>query len=248
MSIIYAIPTYKRYDIIQSKTLSLLNSYDIPKKDIFIFVADKKEFKLYKEVLGDDYKIVVGVLYISKQRNFINNFFKEGQQIVLIDDDIDEISELSKTKLKRLPNLKKFVNDAFAECKDNNAYLWGIYPVNNHYFMRKTITKDLRFIAGGFYGIINRKSKDLKLWVEEKEDILKTLQYFVKDGIVIRYNFIGMKTKNYATGGISANIDRVKSSKSAVEKINEKYPTLTRIEKPTKTNPHFEIKLMKNKI
>ena len=154
----------------------------------------------------------------------------------------------SKPKLKKLSNLKLFVKDAFDECKDNNAFLWGIYPVDNYYFMRKTITKDLRYIAGGVFGVINRKSKDLKLWLEEKEDVLRTIQFFVKDGAVIRYNYIGIKTINFAKGGMSFNRDRIKEGKTAVEKLHKKYPSFTRIKLPTKSHPYYELNLLKNKI
>lgn len=251
MSIVYAIPTYKRYNIIADKTLSVLNSYDIPKKDIYIFVANKDEYKLYQEVLGNEYKLIVGVILLSKQRNFIQKYFPIGKKIVFLDDDVSQITELTttpKSKLKRLPNLKRFVNDAFAECKSVGAFIWGVYPVDNHYFMRKVITHDLRYLIGPFYGIINRHSKDVMLWIEEKEDGLRTLQYFKKDGAVVRYNYVGVKTKFYAQGGMSVGRDRKKESKIAVQKLHKEFPTLTRIQENRKVKDLWEIKLIKNKI
>ena len=88
--------------------------------------------------------------------------------------------------------------------------------------MSDTVTNDLRFIVGVFFGVINRHSKDLKLWSEEKEDSVRTLQYYKKDGVVVRYNYIGVKTRFYAEGGMSANADRIKASKTAVLKTNKK--------------------------
>ena len=137
--------------------------------------------------------------------------------------------------------------DGFAECKDDGLYLWGVYPVDNHYFMRRTITKDLRFILGVFYGVINRHSKDLKLWIAEKDDILKTLQFFVKDGGVVRYNYIGVKTRFYAKGGLEEGRDRVAESFKSVKELHKRYPKLTKIVEPTNTNKYYELRLLRQK-
>ena len=85
---IIAIPSYHRSDIIQEKTLPLLISRGIKPKDIYIFVADKDEEKIYKENIPKNLfkEIVVGKKGISYQRNFIFDYFKEGQYIVFIDN------------------------------------------------------------------------------------------------------------------------------------------------------------------
>ena len=242
--VVYAIPTYKRYDIIKEKTLSLLEKNKVSKEDIYIFVANKSEKMLYQDSLGSDYKLIVGVIKLYKQRNFISNYFLVGEKIVYLDDDITEITQLGNKKLKSIKNFKLFVKDAFDECKEHKLFLWGIYPVDNHYFMRNVITYDLRFIAGGFFGIINRHSKDLKLWIEEKEDSLRTLQFFVKDGGVVRYSYIGIKTRNYAVGGMTDDRNRVAESFKAVKEIHKRYPKLTKIIEPTDTNKYYEVKLL----
>lgn len=242
--VVYAIPTYKRYAEVKEKTLSVLNKYKIPKEDIYVFVANNSEKMLYQDSLGSEYNIIVGVIKLYKQRNFISNYFKEGEKIVYLDDDITEITELGNKRLNPIKDLKVFVKDAFDECISHKLFLWGVYPVDNHYFMKKVITKDLRYIVGAFYGVINRHTRELKLWVEEKEDYLRTLQFFVKDGGVIRYNFIGIKTKYYAKGGMSVNRDRVAEGFKAVKDIHIRYPKLTKIKEPTNTNKHYELKLL----
>lgn len=239
----FAIPSYKREKVILEKTLSLLEVYNVSKKDIFIFVANKEEEKIYSNHLGKGYNLIVGVIKLFKQRNFICNYFKDGEEIVYFDDDVSRITELGNKKLNDLPNLKEFCKEAFKECRSKSLYLWGIYPVDNHYFMRNTITHDLRFIVGPFYGVINRKSNDLKLWIDEKEDSLRTLQFYTKDGGVVRYNFVGVKTKFYSDGGMSVGRNRIDASFQATKEINKKYPNLTTIVKPTKTNPYYELRL-----
>ena len=52
---IIAIPSYKRADTLNKKTLNLLKSSDINiKEKVYIFVADETEYKIYKEILNEN--------------------------------------------------------------------------------------------------------------------------------------------------------------------------------------------------
>ena len=53
------VPTYQRYTFVKEKTLSFLERQNIPKENIYIFVANKEEEKKYLEELRG-YKIIVG--------------------------------------------------------------------------------------------------------------------------------------------------------------------------------------------
>ena len=128
--VVYAIPTYKRYDVVKEKTLSVLKKYKIPIKDIYVFVANKSEKMLYQDSLGKDYNLIVGVIKLYNQRNFISNYFSVGEKIVYLDDDISEITELGNKKLNPIKDLKLFIKDAFDECEAHNLFLWGVYPVD----------------------------------------------------------------------------------------------------------------------
>ena len=68
-----AIPTYNRSDVIYKKTISTLLNGGIDYKNIYIFVANEEQRKLYeKELPNNCYnKIIIGKLGISKQRTFI---------------------------------------------------------------------------------------------------------------------------------------------------------------------------------
>ena len=58
---VIAIPSYKRVETLEKKTLTLLQKYKIPSDKIYIFVADEKEKKEYTEGLSKYYReIVVG--------------------------------------------------------------------------------------------------------------------------------------------------------------------------------------------
>jgi hypothetical protein len=108
---VFAIPSYKREKTLKLRTLATLKSYSIPSSIIYIFVANNTERKNYCNSLDKEYhkNIIVGKLGIKNIRMFMSNYFKEGQKICYIDDDIYSIEEAvfnSKSKKKLLEKLK----------------------------------------------------------------------------------------------------------------------------------------------
>lgn len=225
-----AIPTYLRYEKLKNKTLNLLKKNNIDLSKIFIFVANEDEYNKYKSVIGDEYNIIIGELGITNQRNFISNFFNEGEMIVSLDDDISEIIELVDNEFKNKNNLNQFFKDSFKNIKDHNCYIWGVYSIYNKGFMlkNKNISYDLKFIIGSLYGFIVRKDNDLKLNIsaEGKEDIEQSILYFIKDKIVMRYNRITFKTKRIDEGGLGK--DRFLINEKASKYLLDTYPDMVR--------------------
>ena len=97
------------------------------------------------------------------------------------------------------PTLKALISEAFEECERQGAYIWGVYPVLNHYFMKSltsTVTTNLSYIVGAFYGI--RQCGEVRLTLTRdghKEDVERSVKYFLRDGAVLRYNLVGLKTE-----------------------------------------------------
>ena len=268
---VVAIPTYKRADTISQNSLGVLHKRGISKNKIYLFLANEKEKKIYqKKVPSKMYgHLIVGKLGLKNQRNFITDYFKEGQMIVEMDDDIGEIYKLQTGKEKKdnklleLTKLDIFFKDSFYRLLNHNtsldkskykwnqmgggntgAHLWGIYPVDNPYFMQPKITDDLRFIVGPMWGKINRKYKKLKLTIDEKEDVERTLKHYKEDGSVFRFNNVTIKTNYYKTkGGMqSENKDRQKEALKSAHYLVKKYPKLATLYLKKKSG-HPEVKL-----
>jgi hypothetical protein len=91
------------------------------------------------------------------------------------------------------------------------------------------MTTDLNYIVGAFYGIINRRSsKAIQLTITkengQKEDVERTLKYFLHDGIVLRFNKIGFETKYYGKeGGLGKFEDRLKPMMEASKRLKKEY-------------------------
>lgn len=327
---VIAIPTYARSSIIFKRTLDTLYKSDINSKLIYLFLASKTEYNLYLQ----NYKLmknentnynynkwlsklncVIGVKGLKNQRNFITDFFMEGQYIVQMDDDIQDFYYLNydtkdiknknkwsllsfknninnnprTIKYKKTKNIKNSSNqvininynkssnkvsnktkklepknsnqlqnkkqilgqlfiDTFKKCKLENINLWGIYPVENAWFMSPKSTTDLRFIVGPCFGIINRHDSRLKLTLDEKENVERTLQYWSLDGKVLRLNNITLRTQYYKTpGGMQHSLEKRDARKEhamkSAEILHKRYPKLTKIYLGKKSG-HPEIKLI----
>lgn len=234
-----AIPSYKRALTLKNKTLNTLSKSNVDASRIYIFVANEQEQRDYEALIPrvSYNRIVVGKLGIANQRIFIRNFFNEGEHIVSMDDDIEEISKLRCDVFVTIGNLNKFFEDAFKKLKKHKLYIWGIYPVRNAFFMKhsnKPISTELKFLIGVLHGYIVRHDKSLDPSVnsEGKEDYEQSILYYKKDGGVLRFNHVAVKTKFLAKGGLGQEKERFEINRKAAMYLQETYPDLvTRFER-----------------
>lgn len=253
MSYVVCVPSYNRPELCNEKTLAMLKTANIKKKNVYVFVANKQELKRYNEVLNKNlyHKIVLGKKGLVPQRQFAMKYFKQGEHIVFFDDDVVEV-DLSLSKRFKSGTLDNFFKSAFSDCKKYKSFLWGPYPVYNPFFRkpRPEMTTDLRFIAGPFFGIINRpKLKSIKLTItkhnDQKEDVERTIRYFKNDGIVLRYDKIAVKTQYYASKSDYGTFEqRKKPMEQAAYNLLKAFPEYGTVVK--KTTGMTEFKLNKN--
>lgn len=231
MSYVIAIPSYNRADTIAGKTLSCLLDGGVTSSRITIFVANKTQKKMYQSTVPREmYKdIVVGKIGIANQRKFISHYYPIGTYIVSMDDDVEDLKMLKGNKLATIHDLDGLFKRAYAILKREKLFIWGIYPVQNPFFMHNTITTNLKFIIGVTFGYINRRLKRLEPSprAEGKEDYEQSILYYKEDGGVVRFNNITHKTKFNSVGGLGA--DRQLMNKQAAEYLQSVYPDIVSI-------------------
>lgn len=248
---IICIPSYKRAETCRDKTLKMLKENNIEKEKINVFVANKTEYKIYREILEKESygSLIIGKKGLVEQREFIQKYYAKGKEILFLDDDVESV-DLTLSEEFKGRSLDSFVKCAFEICRGEKANIWGVYPVFNPFFREPTIeiTTSLKYIVGAFYGIINEKNnKDLVLSITkklngQKEDVERTIKYFIKDGKVVRFNRIGFKTKYYGkSGGLGTFEARLKPMLEASKKLKKRYPDLGEIS--TKKTGMTEFKL-----
>lgn len=228
---VIAIPSYKRAELLKKNTLNMLISSHISPSLIYIFVANREEYNDYVNLIpkGHYKAIVIAKPGLANARNFISSYFKKGQYIVNLDDDIKSILQLvgkvkETAKLRPINNLNTFFTEAFKVLEDTNSHLWGISPSGNPYFMNQSISVGLMYIVGACWGCIN--DPQIKITGSEKEDFERSILYFKKYGELVRFNNITIKT-NYWTnpGGMQSELkDRVAEAERRTKELMKRYP------------------------
>ena len=242
-----AIPSYKRSATIKKKTLSILDEHKIDKNKITIFVADENEKKDYLQSLGSEYKIVVGVLGIGEQRNFIETYYKKGTFLMMFDDDLDGIFYKKEKELLPIKDLQKdFIYKGFALCIEKGAKFFGLYAAANAFFMKHQLYEKLCYIPGGVFGIVVEHDNFLKRITNHGEDYEYSIRQYIKNGIVIRFDDLTIKSKFFREEGGLQTIRTKKYIYDSIKKIQDTFPELCKMY-IRKTSGNAELRLRDNK-
>ena len=225
---ILAIPTYNRPDIIINKTLKLLKEYDIPNNKIIIFVKDQEQLNLYQDIVCNYNLVLTGASGIMDTRNTIQAFFyyeTSYTNVVYIDDDIDSLWDMDT----KLDNLDSFITKAFIDTKELGYNLWGVSALHNPFYMSRKTTTNLKYICGALFGeIFDRDKYPIFSDVGHFEDHQKSMDHFIRDGGVVKFNWIGIKTKYFGVGGINDSLGGLENRKIDMYFnglfLEEKYP------------------------
>lgn len=250
MSFVVAIPSYRRADILSTHTLSLCIECGVDPSQIHVFIVDdpQEECSYIQSTKNLKIHIHKGPLGLHNMRNFITDFFEDGQRILCMDDDIRGMVYMDEyLTLQDFTGTMfcSWVESAFDALTLGKARLFGVYPVKNSYFMKDLdyATEDLRFCVGTLWGCINDKS--IRIVTEEKEDFERTILYYQKYGSVLRYNHIAPKTSFYTTkGGMqSRGVDRRVTSEMACRYLLSTYPVYCKPYRIKKNGIH-EVRLI----
>jgi hypothetical protein len=237
------IPTYYREMFIWERgTLSFLHKMKIPKEKIILFVANKEQDKLYKNSVPKNLysgKIVIGQKGVVNVRNFIVKYFPEDAYIISIDDDIEDIKyKINPKQLRSVTpaQLKNLFINSYNIMRQSGSYIWGINVVSNPFMMQDKIVTSSGIIPAGFYGWINRKNMVNKIKNDSREDVERSIMYFKRDKVVIRYSFITFKTNMKNTeGGIQALMAKEKRNQLEdvfTKELMKRYPQYCCYHKP----------------
>lgn len=196
MDYVIAIPTYKRYEL---KTIEYIKRESIPAELVTIFVADMTEYDLYYARWGSEYKIVVGVLGICGQRNFITSYYPVGTYVVSMDDDVRDLHHMKGY------GFNTWIQECLNWMDGCHIELLGVNPTTNVYW--RTLSKAPEFQSGRYFAVgvfhiyrINIMIEPLAFGIVE--DYERSIKYLHKDGAVGRYNGVVLKHTNWAAGGL----------------------------------------------
>lgn len=243
---VFAIPSYRRPD--KQETAVYLKFMGIPKEKIFIFV-NSDECEAYKQ----NYTAICNVIdrgnigSIPEARNFILDYFKDDE-IVMMDDDISVISVGSKEKkFKEIPSgrLEEVFTKMFTVTGQLKGFMFGLYPVYNEYFMNNDIsTKVTVNTILGF-----RKKFPLRFDNNyiAKEDIELCGRILNVGGNVIRFNNVAYKAKHRTNEGGVHEIWQSDANVKFSKDLALNYPRIFAVQKKKPSEVRIVIRDIKKK-
>lgn len=253
-----AIPSYQRPQTLRKKTLAwLYEGGHLRPSQVTLFVADRVEYESYAPLLADGLvgRIVVAVPGMGAVRRFISHFYREGERLLQVDDDLTRLVCAAGGKLVPFTDLTALLVHGFGECERVGARLWGIYPCPNARWLSPTTTFDLRYIVGAFFGVVNSYDPALQVTLDDKEDVERTLKHYVADGVVVRVNDVAPVTRYYSepggmqeSSGVPHPSPRTKERvlKSAIQ-LCERYPGLCTLNQ-SKRSGWAEVRLQDRRV
>eukprot|EP00930_Biecheleria_cincta_P003104 TRINITY_DN104039_c0_g1_i1.p1 TRINITY_DN104039_c0_g1~~TRINITY_DN104039_c0_g1_i1.p1 ORF type:complete len:680 (+),score=60.59 TRINITY_DN104039_c0_g1_i1:48-2087(+) len=228
---IVVIPSFNRPTQLRDKTFDVILRQRVPLERVFVFVAGvtvegqtQSESQRYLGVLVPkglpaDH-VVTGVKGILQQRNYIVDWvlsrFGDLTHVVSMDDDLDELLYKVPTRIDRrggevgvlrpleVGGLDAWIAHASKAMLKYNCYIWSLNTSANPYYMRSdTIGTGNGMINGYFYGFRVRANTPelLPQFKSASEDRERSVRYFAKDGILLRYKMYAAKTKPFHNAG-----------------------------------------------
>lgn len=207
------IPSYNRPELLKAKTLSFLNSVNYPTDRIIIFVASESEKTKYATLIPD-IQIVVGVLGLVNQRNFISDFLAEDEIYISFDDDVTGIKSPYKT-------FNEIIELGIEAITKKETGLFGIFPTDNGILLRDKVLTHLSHIVGAFFIARNHQNIRITNYLEDYE---RSILYFLKYSKVYRYIGAGVATRYLGTSGGTEDI--IPKQRAAVIEICNRFPGL----------------------
>lgn len=221
----FAIPSYKRGK--EQPTLKYLTEMGFEKKQIYISTQTEEDFNEYSAKYGEYATIIFAKgSCVGDNRNNVLNALPKGSHIVMLDDDIKALQILENNKLRDITTkeeLETLINNAFQYAKSNNSRLWGVYPVNNAYFMKRTIDKK-NILIGCVLGLINEFQFDREF--RTKEDYELCCREISRGYNCVRFNYITVNAKHKTNDGGCKDDWKYEINKSCADKLIAKYPKL----------------------
>ena len=245
---VVAIPSYGRPDTIKNKTIPTLLRGGVPSEKIHVHVRGDEQYQEYFESL-DPTTYGKLIKYEAKPgamgfRNYLVRAYPVGSKVVFCDDDLTRVVRMvNEKKTEEVLNLPELFSESFSALETLGFHLWGIYPVMNPYFMKQRIRVDLSFIMGTMYGVVIRNDDCELIGTNDKDDYEKSIKFYLKDGGVLRLEYIAVDTKYAGEPGGMQDFRTEETLSEGVKYLLEKYPEfVTYHVSPSRGTPEVRLK------
>lgn len=232
------VPSYERSQTLASATLALLDRYSVDRDRVTVWVADDQQREIYDADVGDSWRVRVSAPGLLRSRCVYHESYPAGTRLLNLDDDLSDLVISTGRRLVPFPGrLDDLVTEAFGLAERNDLRLWGVNAAANPGWLKPQISIGLRYVVGALFGsyagdsIWSTKSRT---GVSSGEDFESTLLAYCRDGAVMRYDGLSIKTAYFAPGGIDAELksqgveDRQHAHADELRSIVRRYPDLAK--------------------
>jgi len=222
--VVYVVKSHQRVDRFFDRTYTkviLKQGFELSR--VYVFVSTVKDVELYS-CKYPKINIVKAPKGVSAVDNFITDYFKDGQPIIYMNDDVSGVKELIGGKLKDISadKLNTIIAAMFGKMMRNGITYGGFYPVPNTMFMSgQKITYDFCLIMDPLSLVINNKK--IRITISDKSDFEKSIQHFKYQGALMRFNHIALKVEYYGKIGGFQGRDENTEMETATAMM-KKYP------------------------
>lgn len=212
---VVAIPSYHRAD--RQDTLQYLREVGFSVQRVFLVVQTEEDWAAYQKYKEWATTVHISASGIAQARNNILDYLS-GRPILMMDDDISQISRLTENGLERVEDFE----ETFQKLFDRGSTLFGIYPVHNDFFMSRTVSTKVTVNTVLGFPADNKLRFDSSLLA--KEDIDLCARILDRGGNVIRYNYLAPKAKHRTNSGGCHDTWKTKANEAAARRLAMTYP------------------------
>lgn len=224
-----AIPTHRRAGVIEGKTLAFVRQH-LRCVPVDLFLSDEEDGNAYAGI-ADANRIITGAKNIREKWNFIHYHYPIGEEVLVMEDDIEAVvCKTGENEKEEVRNFKVFAEHGFWALQERRAGLFGFQAHDNAFYMKYGVGEGLKFCVANMFGFISNHKKALEIECPSKTDYERTIKYFIEYGKVLRFDHVGIRTKNYRNaGGMQADLDRRQAmEEESVAWLCARYPHLIR--------------------
>lgn len=244
-----AIPSRARADTLARCTLPTVLLRGVPADRVTVWVT-AAEVDDYAHLEGDwgvsvrDHGAPPG---IRNARNAMVRQYPAGTRLVQMDDDLRDIRYRVDSKtLEQVTDVDGLIRNAFEMTAREGVGMWGLYPVENPYFMKPRTFLGLSFIIASFYGFTVTGGHEELVLTDDKEDYERSVRYFLRDGAVARLENVVVKSNYYTEPGGLQTCRTLETTERDARALVSMYPGLC-IYAVNKTRGTAEVRLKRMK-
>lgn len=240
MKVRFAIASYDRLD--RQHFLKYLKGLGFRRDDIYISTQCTRDRDAYEEAYGRDAHILYreGKNVCDNKNTLVDALCGRGDFVVFASDKVKSLQYLGADgkahDIDVRDSFDRFIGWAYSTAAKHGASVWGVYPTNNAYFMKRSASID-KMLLGCLMGFMPRVKMHFDPQFPLKEDFEISCRVIRQGGHTMRFNNLCLNATFHTKGGCHSfwNSEGDRVNEECCRRMMMKYPSLV-TKHPTRKN------------